>query len=331
MNNYDLLIIGSGPVGLAAALEAKRKGLNAIILEKGVLCNSLYHFPSFMRFFTTAELLEIGGHAFPSTDIKPTRQRALDYYRRVTQLNRIDVRLHHKVESIIKNDIFTISGTSSIKGDINKFEFHSENVIIATGYFDNPVGLGGIPGEDLSHVSYYYSEPHGFYKHDVVVIGAGNSGAETALELYRHGANVTIIHKYEEPKSSLKYWVGPDLKNRIKNKEINSVMPAITKKIDEKGVFVLHNNEELFIPADHVFILTGFTPDMEMLQKFGIEFDNDTLACDLSDVYESSIPGMYLVGSVGFGRATNSVFIENGREHAVIAVNDIAKLNKTNN
>lgn len=323
---YDILIIGSGPVGLAAAVEARTQELRTIVLDRGVLCNSIFNFPTFMRFFTTADLLEIGGHPFPSTSVKPTRQQALDYYRRVAQLHEIDVRQHHEVESVTRNgQIFEVSGNFSRFGKNSSFVFHTKNVILATGYYDNPVGLGGIPGEDLPHVAYYYSEPHGYYNHEVVIIGAGNSGAEAALELYRHGAKVTLVHKAETPKNTLKYWLGPDLNNRIANGEIKAVMPAETVKIDDGGIIVLTEGKEQYIPADQIFVLTGFTPDMQFINSIGVEYDPQTLASNINKQFESNVNGLYLVGSVGFGKATNSVFIENGREHAVIAVQDIAK------
>ena len=218
---FDVIIIGAGPVGLAAAIEAKRNDLKYLILEKGVLVNSIFHFPSQMRFFTTAALLEIGGHPLPSTALKPDRAMVLDYYRRVTELEQLNFKLNHEVKTITQiNDGFDLTIVETFRHQKKDHTFQSKHIIIATGYFDNPNGLGGIPGEIGPNTSYYYTEPHSFYDKDVAVIGAGNSGAEVSLELYRHGARVTLIHNHPKPQTSLKYWVGPDLANRLKNKEI---------------------------------------------------------------------------------------------------------------
>ncbi len=316
---FDVIIIGSGPVGLAAAIECKRQGLSFLVLEKGVLCNSLYNFPTFMRFFTTADLLEIGNHPFPSTHEKPTRQITLDYYRRVTQVEELPVLQHHQVEEIDKIDNkYHVRG----KNNNHDFEFYTKFVVIATGYFDNPVGLG-VPGEDKSICSYRYREPHGYYDHDIAIIGAGNSGAEAALELYRHGARVTLFHRHEQPRDTLKYWIKTDLINRLKEGAIKGIMPSRIIEITDNGLRYEYNGEINYMDFDHIFILTGYTPDIKHLRKWGLEMDDDSFAVKINDKFETNLRNVYIIGSAGFGRNTNSVFIENGREHAVIAIKDI--------
>jgi len=326
-NFYDIVIVGSGPVGLNAAIEAKRQGLSALVLDKGVLCDAIYNWPTHIRFFTTAKLLEIGGHPFPSTDVKPTRQRALDYYRGVAENEQLNVLQHHRVVDITRNDHdFTISGEKTLKGKSEAFEFHASNVIVAIGYFDNPNGLGGVPGEDKPLVSYYFDEPHPYYDHDVVIIGAGNSGAETALALWRHGAHVTVVHKYAEPKESIKYWLRTDFVNRLKEGSITPVMSADTKKIVDDGVIVdTPDEKDKFIPADQVFILTGYEPDVSLLQHWGMEINPEDKSVKKDDnTHETTNPGMYVVGSCGAGQNTSTIFIENGRIEAVEAVQAIA-------
>ncbi len=324
---YDLVIIGAGPVGLAAAIQAKRADLSYLILDKGVLCNSIYNFPVHMRFFTTAAELEIGNHPFPSTDVKPTRQQTLDYYRRVTQLEDLNLKQHHAVERIEgEMGNFQVFGTATIKGDLSEFNIQTKVVLVATGYFDNPNGLGGIPGENLDIVKYYYDQPHGYYDHDVVIIGAGNSGAEAALELWRHGARVTIVAKYEDVKPTLKYWVGPDLRNRIKDGSIRAVLSAETKQIRSDGIVVdTPEQKDLFIEADRVFALTGFTPHVHLLRKWGLKLQDD-LSVDIDDTFQTNCAGMFVIGSAAYGVHTNTVFIENGREHAIQAVSAIETL-----
>ena len=323
---FDIIIIGAGPIGLAAAVEAKRRNLSAIVLDKGVLANSLYHFPTHMTFFTTADLLEIGNHPFPSTSSKPNRQMALDYYRLIAKNEKLNIRQFHRVDSITGMEgNYQVSGHSKKRVEVNythNFSFSGKYVIIATGYFDNPNKLD-VPGVSLPHVSHYYSDPYQFYLQNVVIIGAGNSGAEAALELYRHGANVTLLHNHAKLKKTLKYWVGPDLRNRIAEKSITAYLPAKVIAITEDAVIFNYNNKETKVPADFVFILIGFHPNIEFLkmQNVAVEADGRVM---LTQQYESRRNGVFVIGSAGFGKHTNAVFIENGREHAVIAVDEIA-------
>ena len=282
-----------------------------------------------MRFFTTAALLEIGNHPFPSTALKPDRMMALDYYRRVTELEELNVKLHHEVVSLNKtNDRFILEVIETYRSKITKRKYESRFVVIATGYYDNPNGLGGIPGEQGPNTSYYYTEPHQYFNKDVVIIGAGNSGAEASLELYRHGARVTLVHNHEKPQSTLKYWVGPDLENRLKNQEIKSFMPAKVTQITNEGVELIIDTETMFVPADFIFILTGFHPNVDLFRNWEIKINND-LSLSLTDLHEVvDFPGLYVIGSAGYGTAINKVFIENGREHAISTIRDInAKLN----
>lgn len=325
-NVFDVAIIGAGPVGLAAALEAKKQGLSTIIFEKGVIVNSIFNYPTFMTFFTTADLLEIGNHPFPSTARKPTRQTALDYYRKIVYNEELNVKQHHEVLEIVGNEgLFSLFVEQNKRGEIMEAQYKAKYIVVATGYYDNPKGLGGIPGENGMNVSYYYTEPHQYYDHDVVVVGAGNSGAEASLELWRHGARVTLIHNHTKPRSTIKYWVAPDLENRLKEGSIKGIMPAEVKEINEEGITIIYQKEELFIPADYIFILTGFTPNIKLFQRWDLEINKEDLSVNLTKNYESNRNGVFVVGSAGSGFATNKVFIENGREHAKIAIQEIRK------
>jgi thioredoxin reductase (NADPH) len=324
----DLTIIGGGPVGLSAGIEAKRRGLRYLILEKGVICNSIFRFPTNMVFFTTAKLLEIGGYPFPSTATKPTRMMALDYYRLIVENEELNIKTFHQVDALSGGEgDFTIAGVKLSpvsRKPQEKFIIKSKYVIIATGYFDTPIGLGDIPGEDLPHVFHYYSEPHPYYGLRVAIIGAGNSGAEASLELYRHGAEVFLFHKHSEVKPTIKYWVSPDLKNRLKNDEIHGIFSSEIYEITETGIHYKKDDSTHFLSVDAVFVLTGFRPNMKFLNFLEIEIDDD-LRVKLTEEFESSRYGLFLIGSVGFGKFTNAVFIENGREHATIAVEEIEK------
>ncbi len=326
MSHLDLLIVGAGPVGLAAGIAAKREGLKTVILDKGIIVNSIYNFPINMTFFTTANLLEIGGHPFPSTARKPTREMALDYYRLVADREDLDVRTFHKVTSVDGEEgDYTVRGVQTFPSgrDDVPFQFKAKYVLIATGYYDNPNKLD-VPGIDLPHVHTYFKEPHPFFKQKVVVIGAGNSGAEASLDLYRFGADVTLVHIGISPKATVKYWIATDLRNRLRAGEIRPVMPAIVQEITREHVIVDFKGERISIPADAVFVFTGFTPDVRFFSNIGLQPDKD-LKIKITKYFETERNGLFIIGSAAFGRYTNAVFIENGREHAVDAVGEIGR------
>ncbi|HEY1987771.1 MAG TPA: YpdA family putative bacillithiol disulfide reductase [Terracidiphilus sp.] len=310
---FDLLVIGAGPTGLACAIEAQRAGYRAVLVDKGCVCNSLYHYPSHMTFFTTSELLEIGDIPFPSPNAKPSRNEALEYYRQVAAFYKLDVRQYQLVKQVEGAD-----GNFSVHIE-DRFGrpglLHARKLAIATGYYDLPNYLG-IPGEDLSKVHHYYDDPHPYFGTDVMVIGGKNSAAIAALELWRHGARVTLVHRAGEIHRHVKYWIKPDIENRIKNNEIKSyfdthvvaITPDTVTLETPAGNHVLHN--------DFVFAMTGYRPDFDFLESMGIRFDGpDRLpVCD-PQTLESNVPGIFLAGVIVAGSRTNEIFIENGRFH----------------
>ena len=266
MSTYDLICIGAGPTGLACAIEAKRAGMRPLVIDKGCLCNSLYHYPVNMVFFTTPELLEIGDLPLTSATEKPTRTEALKYYRKCVEHYALDLRLGHRVESVEGSDgRFTVH-TRNEQGI--PAQFAARKIAVATGYYDLPNRLN-VPGEDLPHVSHYYTEPHPFWRQNVVVIGGKNSAAEAALDLYRSGANVTLVHRRAELGSTIKYWVRPDIENRIKAGQIRAFFETEVKRIEAGHVWVSSHGTEKALPADQVFALTGYHPDFEFLRSLG--------------------------------------------------------------
>ena len=327
MPYLDLIIVGAGPAGLAAAIAAKRAGLEFAVFEKGVLVNSLFHFPSQMVFFTTPELLEIGGLPFPTPRDKPTRDEALRYYRKVIDACGISVELGHAVASIARdpqggNAVFTVVTRD---GDGRERTWHSRTVVVATGCYDHPNVLG-IPGEELSHVSHYYTEPHEFYRKDVVVVGGKNSAAEAALDLYRTGARVTLVHRRSELGSSLKYWVRPDIENRIKEGSIAALFDTRVVEIRRREVVVEHDGTRRSLPADGVFLLTGYLAHLEFLRSCGIDVDPSTnIPSHDPETFETNVPGLYLAGAVVAGANRGEVFIENGRFHGQVVISEIAR------
>lgn len=310
---FDLLVIGAGPTGLACAIEAQKAGLSVILVDKGCLCNSLFHYPAHMTFFTTSELLEIGGIPFPSTHAKPTRDEALEYYRQVAAFYKLDVRQYQRVESVAGADGDFTAHLADRFG--RPSELKARKLAIATGYYDLPNYMG-VPGESLSKVHHYYNDPHPFYGLDVAVIGGKNSAAIAALELWRHGARVTLIHRDAELHRHVKYWIKPDLENRIKAGEIKAwfnshvveITPDTLKLETPQGAVTLHN--------DFLFAMTGYHPDFTFLEKLGVVFEGpDRLPkCD-PETLESNVPGIYLAGVIVAGSRTNEIFIENGRFH----------------
>jgi thioredoxin reductase (NADPH) len=310
----DLLVIGAGPTGLACAIEAQRAGFTAMLVDKGCLCNSLFHYPAHMTFFTTPELLEIGGMPFSSPNQKPNRNEALEYYRKVAEYYKLDVRQYENVERVDGSDGDFIVHTMDQFGRV--LEHRARKLVIATGYYDLPNYLG-IPGEDLVKVKHYYHEPHPFYGLDVVVIGGKNSAAIAALDLWRHGAKVTLVHRGAEMHRHVKYWILPDINNRVKNGEITAYFNTTVTNISEDEVTLSTPEGVVTIDNHFVFALTGYHPDFSFIERLGVKLDEANDRCPVCDpaTLESNVPGIYLAGVIVAGERTNEIFIENGRFH----------------
>ncbi len=313
MQLYDLIIIGGGPCGLAMGVEAAKSGLDYLILEKGNLTESIRRYPRRMKFFSTAENIEIGGIPFAISEVKANRNEALQYYRKVAGYYDLNFKLFVNVDRTEKQADGTFI-TYTVDGNT----FHSRKVVLATGYFDVPRKLG-IPGEDLPHVSHYYDEPFEYSFTNVVLVGGSNSAVEAALELYRHDARVTIVHKGEDFRTKVKYWLVPDVKNRVKEGKIHTRFNSVSKAI-EPGRMQIENTEsgELeWIPADFVFLLVGYLPDEHLLSRCGISLNPVTKVPTFDpETFETNVEGLYLCGTVLAGVHTEKVFIENGRAHA---------------
>jgi thioredoxin reductase (NADPH) len=323
----DMIIVGAGPAGLATAIAAKKAGLDYRVIEKGVLVNSIMNFPRNMVFFTTPDLLEIGGLPFTTPFEKPTRAEALRYYRRVCDTFQLQIQFNEEVLSIVK-PAADGSGEDGLKIATRSAEgvqrsHVARTVVLATGYYDHPNYLG-IPGEDLPHVSHYYSEPHPFYRKNVLIVGGKNSAAEAALDLYRAGAHVTLIHRRARLGGSIKYWVKPDIENRIREGSIAARFNTRVVEIGANLVVTEYREEREGIPADAVFLLTGYHPDKELLEKSGVVVDEETMEPDHDpETLETNIPGIYLAGSIVAGKEANRIFIENGRFHGEVIVRAI--------
>lgn len=321
MLHYDILIIGGGPIGLACGLEAQKAGLTYVIIEKGALANSLYHYPSNMTFFSTSERLEIGGVPFVSNNAKPTRSEALEYYRRVTESKNINIHLFEAVESIEKS--------SDTEGGYlihtSKKNYSATYIIVATGFYDIPVLLN-IEGENLPKVTHYYKEPHYYFKQKVIVVGANNSAVDAALETYRKGAEVTMVIRESDIGERVKYWVRPDIVNRIKEGSIkafyNAQLSAIRPhEVDIKTI----DNTIVTIENDFVIAATGYQPNFSFLEKIGIELSIDSKLYPQYNplTQESNQPNIFLAGVVCGGMDTHIWFIENSRIHAEMIINTI--------
>ncbi|HVI45686.1 MAG TPA: YpdA family putative bacillithiol disulfide reductase [Chitinophaga sp.] len=307
---YDILIIGGGPIGVACGLAAQKAGLSYIIIEKGCLVNSLYNYPLYMTFFSTSERLEIGGIPFVSINPKPTRPEALEYYRRVATSNQINIKLFEEVREVTPNAGEYIITTT-------KDNYHARKVIIATGFYDIP-NLLQVPGEELPKVTHYYRDPHFYSTQQVVVIGAHNSAVDAALETYRKGANVTMVIRDGEIGSRVKYWVKPDIENRIKEGSIKTFFRASVTAIREKEVDILTQEGPITIPNDFVIAMTGYQPNFSLLEKAGIRLSDDGKKHPAYNplTMETNMPGIYLAGVVCGGMDTHVWFIENSRDHA---------------
>ena len=313
MDTYDIICIGAGPTGLATAIEAKRAGMRPLVIDKACLCNSIFHYPVNMVFFTTPELLEIGDLPLVCAAEKPTRVEALKYYRKAAEHDALELRLYELVVRVDGQDENFTVVTKTEKGTEQKYR--SRKIAVATGYYDLPNQLG-VPGEDLSHVSHYYSEPHEYWNQDVVVIGGKNSSAEAALDLYRNGARVTLVHRNKELGATIKYWVRPDIENRIKAGQVKALFETRVKRITNEEVLVENGAGQKRLPARRVFALTGYHPDFTFIESLGVRLDPESRKPALDpNTLESNVAGIHLAGVVIGGRHTGEIFIENGRFH----------------
>jgi thioredoxin reductase (NADPH) len=309
----DVLVIGAGPTGLACAIEAQKIGLKVIVIDKGCLVNSLFHYPPKMVFFTTPELLEIGDIPFTTALQKPTREEALEYYRKVAEHYELDVRQYEWVKTVLGEDgNFNITATDRSG---RPRDYRTKKVIVSTGYYDLANRLG-IPGEDLPKVSHYYGEPHPYYDTDVIVIGGKNSAAIASLDLWRHGARVTLVYRGSQLHNHVKYWVKPDIENRIKAGEIEAYFNSSVREIGIDYVSLSTPRGPVRLKNDFVLALIGYHPDYDFLRSMGIELSEEQCrpVCDPVSL-ESNVHGIYVAGVIVAGSRTNEIFIENGRFH----------------
>lgn len=309
-NTYDIIIIGAGPIGLTVAIQAKKASLKYLIIERGVLVNSLFHFPTNMTFFSTSQLLEIGDVPFIAHGDKPTRRESLEYFRRVVQSWNLKINLYETVSNISKQDgLFSIS--------TSRADYNAKNVVIATGFYDNP-NLMDIPGEDLPKVKHYYNEPHPYVGQKIVVIGAGNSSADVALETYLKGSEVTLVIRESEFKEGVKYWIRPNIINRIEEGSIKCYYKSILTEIREKEVDIKTPKGNITIENDFILAMTGYHPDYDFLKKAGVKIKNNAfqLPAFNEETLETNVPNLYLAGVMIGGLQTGKWFIENTRDHA---------------
>jgi len=305
--DFDVVIVGAGPSGLACAIAARQASLRYVVIEKGCLVNSIFNFPTNMVLFSTPELLEIGGVPFIVASEKPTRTDLLKYYRSVTEHFDLNLKLFEKVESVTGQvDGFDVQTQSA--------SYRTRNVVVATGQYDTP-NLMNIPGETLDKVSHYYSEPHPFYKKKVAVIGGKNSAVEAALDLFKHGAKVTLIHRGDDFGRSVKYWILPDIKNRVREKKIQARFNTVVKEIRDHSIIIQNGTGEEELENDFVFALTGYRPDLPFMQRLGIGFGPGETPCHDPDTLATNVPGIYIAGVITAGSESSKVFIENSRDH----------------
>lgn len=316
---FDVLIIGAGPSGLSCAIEARRAGLSAVVLEKGSVVDAIRRFPTGLIWFSTPELLEIGNIPFVIPTTRPTRVDAINYYQRVAAHFTLDIRTHDGVQDVQKN------GDHFLVTTHRKKRYRAKNVVVATGYYDHPNRLG-VPGEDLPNVAHHYREPFEFFGCDVAVVGGRNSAVEAALDLFRHGARVTLIHRGPELSKGVKYWILPDIENRIKNGEIKALFNSVVKEIREESILVHTAQGLVEVKNDFTFVLIGFHPDTDHLRSYGVEINPDTLApVHDESTLETNVPGLYVCGSIVAGKNNNKIFVENGRLHGSVIVSAILR------
>ena len=320
MNNYDVIIIGAGPIGLTCGIEAKKRNKSHLIIEKGCLVNSLYHYPTNMTFFSTSERIEIGELPFVSHGDKPTRRESLEYYRRVAHSWNLNIHTYEKVTNIEKRkEKFSVT--------TGKTKYTSDNIIVATGFFDEP-NLLNIPGEDKPKALHYFTEAHPYAYLKLVVVGAANSAVDVALETYRRGSEVTMVIREDKLKDTVKYWVKPDIENRIKEGSIKAYFNSELMEIKDDEVNIKTPNGLITVENDFVFAMTGYHPDYNFLQKIGIKLSEDSNSVPQFDplTFETNVQGMYLAGVVCSGQQTSKWFIENSLSHANNIFNHLEKV-----
>ena len=320
--SFDVVVVGAGPTGLACGIELHRRGLKTVLVEKGCVVNSLYHYPTNMTFFTTPELLEIGNIPMTSLNDKPNRTEALKYYRKVAEHYRLEIRQYERVDRIAGgDDAFQVFTTDRLG---RSHVYQARKIVLATGYYDVPNMLD-VPGEELDKVLHYYKEAHPYYNHDVAVIGAKNSAAIAALELWWTGARVTLIHRGAGISDGVKYWIKPNIENRIKNGEISAYFNSQVVEIRQDSIRIATPEGEISLKNDFVFALIGYRPDLAFLNATGIALEPDTLRPRTNpETLESDRAGIYLAGVIVAGMHTNEIFIENGRLHGCLIAQSIA-------
>jgi len=314
---FDVIVVGSGPSGLSCAIEARKVGLSVVVLEKGSLVDAIRRFPQNLIWFSTPELLEIGGIPFVTTSVRPTRVDTLTYYQKIVQHYKLDCRYFDAVESVVRVGAALKITTS--RGIL----YEGRNVILATGYFDNPNRLN-VPGESLPNVMHYYDEPFKYFGCDVTIVGGRNSAVEAALDLFRHSARVTLIHRGEGLSPGVKYWILPDIENRIKAGEVNALFRSTVREIKPHAIIINTPDGGQELKSGFTFVLIGFHPDTEHLRRFGVEVNPETLAPHFDErTFETNVPGLYVAGSLMAGKNNNKVFVENGRLHGGVIVKSI--------
>jgi thioredoxin reductase (NADPH) len=318
MQTFDVIIIGAGPIGIACGIEAKKAGLTYVILEKGCLVNSLYHYPSNMTFFSTPDRLEIGDVPFISNNPKPTRSEALEYYRRVCTSWKINLNLYEEVIEIIKNP-----DTNFLVKTI-KEDYHAKAIILSLGFYDLPYLLN-VPGEDLPKVKHYYDEPHPYFAQKIIVVGAANSAVDVALETWRKGAEVTMVVRESSIRESVKYWVKPDIENRIKEGSIKAYFNSEITRISDSLVSIKTPEGNTILENDFVLAMTGYQPPFDFMKRIGIQFHDDEFHTPVysENTMETNVKGLFLAGVICGGLKTNKWFIENSRVHAIVIIKEL--------